>query len=156
MTWNDLNIKMIGHLMEMSSRIKELAPKDSKYVSNDNGKLVDYIYVDGKRTRTNSNTLYNSIQFDLEYNGKNMIAKTVVKGDIPYYEKVVDRRTITVARHYRRSEYGSVRYGSSVIFEKDNRNYNYYVAGAKHEARRFRRRWNGKTFKITDNIEVFK
>ena len=43
MTWNDLNIKMIGHLMEMSSRIKELAPKDSKYVSNDNGKLVDTV-----------------------------------------------------------------------------------------------------------------
>ena len=66
MTWIDIQNELIQDFMKLTQTLKDLAPKNSTYQSRDNGKLVDYIYVDGKRTRSNTNNLYNSIGFDIE------------------------------------------------------------------------------------------
>ena len=156
MRWEDIQVELIQDFMTLTRTLKELAPKDSSYQSKDNGKLVDYIYVDGKKTRTNTNTLYNSINFDLEFVGKDIVSRTVVKGDVPYYEKAVLRPTLTVAHHYGRVEYGTKRYPTSIVGEVINKNYKYYVYQGELEMLGLKSKWDGRTFKVENGIGEFK
>lgn len=157
MRWVDIELKLKTDANNFGRKVKELAPKNSSYIGLDNGKLVDYIYVEGKRVRTNSNNLYNSINTTQVYgNGKSIITKVVVdSGKVPYYDAAVLKSTREVALHYGRTEYGSKRYGNSRIKIKQNRNYLYYMLGEQYMIE-FMGKWNGRTIKIEDSIEVFR
>lgn len=157
MTWNDIELELKADLETLTKSLKELAPKDSTYTGLYNYRKSDFIFVEGKRVYTNTNSLYNSITYDLKTtSGKNLIATTKVVGDIPYYDKVVNEPFITVALHYGRSEYGSIRYPSSEIYQKENRNYNYYVEQGLIEMLGLSLEWNGRTFNVKDKIGDFK
>lgn len=157
MKWANIETQLINDGRRFSEQIKNLAPQNSKYVSIDQGKIVDYIYVDGKRVRTNTNNLFQNVVFKQEgLNNDRIVMKTVVDTSVvPYYEKAVLSKTLTVAKHYRRTEYGSVRYGASIEYKKENRNYLYYMRG-ESLMQGLISKWNGKIIEVTDDIEVFK
>lgn len=157
MKWATIETQLINDGRRFSEEIKNLAPQNSKYVSIDNGKVVDYIYVDGRRVRTNTNNLYQNVVFKQEgLNNDRIVMKTVVDtGLVPYYEKAVLSKTLTVAKHYRRTEYGAKRYAVSIEYKKENRNYLYYMRG-ESLMRNLISKWNGKSIEVSDNIEVFK
>ena len=135
--------------------IKNLAPQNSKYRSYDRGKLVNYIYVDGRRTYSNTNKLFNSVVNTIVQDGNTIISKIYVdKSKVPYYEKAVLQPTITYAKHFGRSEYGKIRYGQSRLITKKNRNYLYYMKGAL-EVSSVIGSWNGSVINVTDNIEDY-
>ena len=156
--WANIENTIKRDLQDIYNHVKNLAPQNSKYVSVDNGKFVNYIYVDGKRTYTNTNTLYSSVKIKerASGSGKNMTSVVYVdSADVPYYEKAVLNPNIRYAKHYGRSEYGSRRYSNSVEMIKPNRNYLYYL-GAKNYINSTIKKYNGRTYKISDSIEVFK
>lgn len=156
--WANIENEIKFDLQNVYNHVRSLAPQNSKYVSVDNGKYVNYIYVDGKRTYTNTNTLYNSVKIKERSagSGKNMTSTVYVdSADVPYYEKAVLNPNIRYAKHYGRTEYGSKRYGNSVEMIKANRNYLYYME-AKNYISSVIKKYNGKRYKITDSIEVFK
>lgn len=139
--------------------IQGLAPQNSRYVGIDNGRVVDYIYVEGKRVRTNTNNLFSSVSMGEESlgSGKNLVSRVYVdSGRVPYYQKAVLSPTLKVAKHFGRTEYGSKRYGSESV-EKDvvNRNYLYYMKAEGYVAN-ILGKYNGREYRITDSIEVFK
>ena len=142
---------------KLTNIIKGHAPRNSRYQSNDNGRLVDYIYVEGKRVRSNTNRLYESITFRNENLGTNQTTfSTVVQGDIPYYEEAVLTPTIRYARHFGRSEYGSIRYGSnSIEYDKPNRNYLFYMK-AESAMLDIVSKWNGKVYHSKESIGDYK
>lgn len=156
MTWIDIQNELIQDFMKLTQTLKDLAPKNSTYQSRDNGKLVDYIYVDGKRTRSNTNNLYNSIGFDIEFVGNDIVSRTVVSGSVPYYDKAVLKPTLTVATHHGRVEYGNDRYPTSIVGEVINRNYLYYMFQGEIEMLGLKSKWDGKTFKVESSIGDFK
>lgn len=135
MNENDVMVILNEIFLDIHEHIKSLAPQNSKYVSMYEKNLVDFIFVDGKRVYTNTGKLKNSIMFE---SSKDLyVTKSV---GVPYYEKAVLRPTITVAYHYFRTEYGMKRYHAtseelakgeywreSVEYEKENRNYLYYM-----------------------------
>ena len=137
--------------------IKGHAPRNSKYISNDNGRLVDYIYVDGKRVRSNTNRLYEAITFVSSSSATNETTfSTIVQGKIPYYEDAVLKPTLTYARHFGRSEYGSLRYGAnSREITKPNRNYLFHMK-AESTLSDIINKWNGKVFHTKESIGDYK
>lgn len=157
MKWANIETELVNDGRKFSEGVKNLAPQNSKYVSIDKGKVVDYIYVDGRRVRTNTNNLFQNVVFKQEgLNNDTIVMKTVVDTSVvPYYDKAVLSKTLTVAKHYRRTEYGSIRYGSSIEYQKENRNYLYYMRG-ESLMRELISKWNGKTIEVEDDIEVFR
>lgn len=135
-----------------SLNIKELAPKNSKYIGLSNYKIVDFIHVDGKRVRTNSNRLYESINMVVKSDTKNRTVYQVGSfGDLPYYDDAVLKQTIEVAYHFGRSEYGDIRYNGSKIVHRPNRNYLYYMKGI-NEMRSLIGKWNNQVIKTEESI----
>ena len=61
MTTQEIVDGILQNFTSVYNTIKALAPQNSQYRSYDNGKLVNYIYVDGKRTYTNTGNLHRSI-----------------------------------------------------------------------------------------------
>lgn len=156
MNWKVIENELLKDMEYFTKKVKELAPKNSSYKSNFNGKLVDFIFVDNKKVKTNTNRLYESITFDYKtLGGKNIVAQTVVRGDVPHYDKAVLSKVIHYARHYGRTEYGNVRYPNSVEHTKPNRNYLYYMKGEKY-MQMVVNKWNGQTLKVRDKIGDFK
>ena len=128
------------------SNYKNLAPQNSNYISKDRGRLVDYIYVDNKKVRTNSNRLYQGVRSQVSKNGNTLTLSTLAGGNISYYEKAVLSPTRKVAYHYGRTEYGDVRY-DSIEIDKENTNYLYYLKGTG-ELYDFINKYNGKVFTV--------
>lgn len=156
MSWGNIEQEIIRDSKKFGIQIKELAPQNSTYISYDKGKLVDYIYVEGKRVRTNSNRLYENIYQTIQYTDKrNMLFQTVVnKSRVPYYNEAVLSKTRTVAYHYLRSEYGKLRYSKSIERVKENKNYMYYMKGIAFMESLINK-WNGKVFTISNDIGEF-
>lgn len=156
MKWHDVETQIINDGQRFSDRVKNLAPQNSKYVGRDNGRLVDYIYVEGQRVRSNSNTLYNNISYVQQgISGKELVLKTVVNsGAVPYYDEAVMQPNRTVAIHYGRQEYGSKRYSNSVELVKENRNYLYYMRGSVFMEELINK-YNGKTVIVDESMEAF-
>lgn len=155
MRWEVIEGRILDDMEDFTRLIQSMAPKNSVYVSKDRGKVVDYIYVDGKRVRSNTNTLFNSIVFSYNNtNGKDIIAQTKVQGNIPYYERAVLSQRLDVASHYGRIEYGSQRYADSEEFSVLNRNYMYYMEG-EHLMRALVNKWNGLEIPVSNKIGDF-
>lgn len=158
-TWSAIEGEIKRDLELIYRYIQSLAPQNSRYVSIDRGRVVDYIYVDGKRTRTNTNNLFNSVSIGERSsgNGKDLVSIVYVDGGrVPYYQRAVLSPTLRVAKHFGRTEYGRKRYGSESV-EKDvvNRNYLYYMKAEGYVASIIGK-YNGREYRITDSIEVFK
>lgn len=159
MTTEQVIQEITNDILFIYRKFKGLAPQNSEYMSNHRGKLVDYIFVNGKRVRTNTNNLFNNV-FLRESplgDGKGLRYSVVVNGgNVPYYNNVVNRPMIIYARHYGRSEYGDVRYTNiSVEKTKKNRNYKYYKDGNQY-VMNLMTKYNGKTYKVTDSIGGYK
>lgn len=156
-TWSAIEQEIIADATTFATKVKYLAPQNSKYISIDRGKLVDYIYVDNKRVRTNTNRLFESIYMTRQYTkGADMLFQVVSKsGKVPYYHDAVLKKTRTVAQHYMRTEYGSTRYSNSVERQKENKNYLYYMKGVPF-LQEFIGKWNGRTIRVSDDIGDFK
>lgn len=135
--------------------IQNLAPENSKYVSYDNGKLVNYIYVNNRKVTTNTGNLKSNVQLK-SMSGNNRIDYTIsVDGSaVPYYERAVLSPTLTRARHYGRTEYGSKRYSKSVEQQVENRNYMYYMK-ALGEVQSIISGLNGSVYYVKDDIGVY-
>lgn len=157
MKYINLETSLLNDTRKFHEDVKKLAPQNSTYIGKDNGKVVDYIYVDGKRVRSNTNNLYNSILQRIEgSSGKNMTIKTYVDtSQVPYYDRAVLSPTLLVAGHYGRVDYGNKRYVGSVEFTKENRNHLYYLEG-QESLRNFINKWNGLVVEIEDSLEDFK
>lgn len=156
MTTQEIVDGILSNFTDVYQFIRNLAPQNSKYRSYDGGKLVNYIYVNGRRTYSNTGNLHRSVVNSIVNDGNVITSKIYVdKSAVPYYEKAVLSPTITYAKHFGRSEYGQVRYGSSRLVTKKNRNYLYYMKGAL-EASSVIGAWNGLTFNVTDSIENYK
>lgn len=158
MTTEQVIQEITNDILFIYRKFKSLAPQNSEYMSNHMGKLVDYIFVNGKRVRTNTNNLFNNV-FLRESplgDGKGLRYSVFVNGgNVPYYNNVVNNPTITYARHYGRSEYGSVRYSNSVEKTKKNRNYKYYKDGNQY-VMNLMTKYHGKNYKVTDSIGGYK
>ena len=157
MSWALLKTEILSDYLNFHNQIKSLAPQNSSYRSKEKGRLVDYIYVDGKRVRTNTNNLFNSITYIQEdYAGSNMIFKTVVDTSrVPYYDKAVLQPYLTVAFHYGRTEYGDTRYAESSTTLKENRNYLYYLKG-QNLMTQLISKYNGRVVETDESIGDFK
>lgn len=158
-SWGAIEGEIKRDLELIYRHIKSLAPQNSRYVSVDRGRVVDYIYVDGKRVRTNTNNLFNSVSIGERSsgNGKDLVSIVYVDGGrVPYYQKAVLSPTLRVAKHFGRTEYGSKRYGSESV-ERDviNRNYLYYMKAEGYVSSVIGK-YNGREYKISDSIEVFR
>lgn len=158
MTTDQVIQEITNDIIFIYRKFKELAPHNSKYISNHRGKLVDYIFVNGKRVRTNTNNLFNNV-FLRESplgDGNGLSYRIFVNGgNVPYYNNVVNRPMIIYARHYGRSEYGNVRYSNSKEITKNNRNYKYYKDGNQY-VMNLMTKYNGKSYKVTDSIGGYK
>ena len=89
-TWEEILEEIKGDIRVVHNSIKNLAPRNSRYVSNYQGKKVPYIFVDNKPVASNTGTLYNSVQLNFRPrgNGQDIVAVTSVDGSaVPYYEK---------------------------------------------------------------------
>lgn len=153
MTWKDIEANIISDFNDFFIKLRDLAPYNSNYISVHEGKVVDYIFVGGKRVRTNSNKLFqniNKVEEITANNGKTL--KVVVDtSNVPYYSRAVLEETRTVARHYGRTEYGDLRYGSSREYQKKNDNYLYYMKGQTYLAE-FINKWNNTTFEVVEGM----
>lgn len=157
MTTDDLVNELRSKFNTIHSELKALAPYNTSYQSNMNGKLVPFIFVNGRRVYGNTNTLYNSVEHSIVEEGNNLTSRVYVDSSkVPYYEKAVLSPTIQYARHYGRSEYGSVRYAKSVEKVKKNRNYLYYMNGAVTTVLPILAEYNGREIKVTDSINKYK
>lgn len=155
MTWENVEDLLMKEMQDFTFKIQALAPYKSSYMSDLRGELVPFIHVDGKRVRTNSNRLHDSITFKYVHtNGLDIVAQTVVSGSIPYYDDAVLKPTREVARHYGRTEYGSIRYADSKIKIKENKNFMYYMKG-EHHMQDLISKWNNVTIEVTDDMGDF-
>lgn len=156
MEWEQLESIILLEMRNFTNSLKELAPYNSQYRGLLNYQPVNFIHVDGKRVRTNTNTLRNSINFRYTKTGNNIVAQTYVAGNLPYYDKVVNSPTITYAIHYGRTEYGSLRYSNSKEITKANRNYQYYVRTGESLMRNLVGKYNGATLYSDKSIEEYR
>lgn len=162
MKYSEVERMLLQDIRTAHEKLKNLAPQDSEYVSDYRGKLVDFIFVDNVKTYTNTNHLFNSIEYrerrSISANYKHDIEVTtaVSSSVVPYYNRAVLSPTLLAARQYGKSEYGSYRVDPRYVdeFEKDNRNYMYYMRG-EYIYRDLKSRWDGKRFEVEDSIGGF-
>lgn len=161
MTTHNFIVQLQASINKIHIHLRDLAPKDSKYVGVDNFKPVDFIYVNNNRVYTNSNTLWNSVSLRENRKGVDLIYDTYVPGSaVPYYEKVVYNKTITRAYHYGRLEYGDVRYRGNEVSWKNsmeqevpNRNYMYYQKAESFIKAELIGRYDGLKIEVSENIK---
>lgn len=136
------------------AHLRDLAPYNTTYVGIDNYKQVDYIFVENKRVRGNTNTLRNSVVQSQELLGKAQLTHkvSVSSASVPYYEKAVLSNTLTRAKHYGRLEYGNVRYANSTIEIVTNRNFEYYMQGLSFVQGEIRQ-YNNRKYHVSDDIK---
>ena len=152
MTVKEVEENILKDSRSALEKIRQLAPQNSRYKSYDRGKLVNYIYVDGRRVFTNSNNLFNSLKVETRNQPFSKVIELVVsENDVPYYREAVLERTRIVARHCRRTDYGKLRYGTSEMVVKGNRNYMYYDDGIQY-VKDVIAKWDGKKINVTDSI----
>jgi hypothetical protein len=157
MTTDTIVNELRNRFETIHKELKALAPQNTTYVSNFRGKLAPFIFVEGRRVFGNTNNLFNSVEHTIIEQGNNLTSRVYVDSSkVPYYEKAVLSPTIQYARHYGRSEYGSIRYAKSVERVKKNRNYLYYMSGAVTTVLPILAQYNGKEFKVTDSINKYK
>ena len=152
MTVKEVEENILKDSRSALEKIRQLAPQNSRYKSYDRGKLVNYIYVDGRRVFTNSNNLFNSLKVETRNQPFSKVIELVVsENDVPYYREAVLERTRIVARHFGRTDYGKLRYGTSEMVVKGNRNYMYYDDGIQY-VKDVIAKWDGKIINVTDSI----
>lgn len=141
-----------GDMLRIYNHIKDLAPQNSKYISIDNGKPVNYIYVNNKRVSTNTGNLHSSVSQVINYGSNKLVHQVFVDGSrVPYYERAVLSPRLSRAKHYGRTEYGNTRYQQSKEETVENRNYLYYM-NALPFVKNIIQSYNGKKYYVSDNI----
>lgn len=150
-TWTKIESEIIKDFETFANQVKNLAPQNSTYISKHNGKVVNYIFVEGKRVKTNSNRLYESINTKMSRQGNDLTLEVVAGEGINYYEKAVLHKNRKVAYHYSRTEYGSKRYEGSKVVNKENTNYLYYMNGVSF-MQQFISKYNGKIYRVKGEI----
>lgn len=145
--------KIKRSFVDIHRALQEQAPKDSTYRGIHNWRPVDFIFVQGIRTRTNTNKLFSSVRRTSLTRNKNIIDRVyVLDTEVPYYQKAVLSPMLERYWHpkFGRFDYG-LRYSDSRESPVKNRNYMYYMR-AKPKVEQIVKSYSGE-YRVSDSIE---
>lgn len=159
-SWSEIEAELRKDFRNIHRHIKNLAPQDSMYKSFYKGQVFDYIIVNNNPVYSNTNNLYNSVEYRENGNmNKTMTATVLVSGNaVPYYERAVLRPELRTVVTFGQRDYGDradfIPHASEEEW-LENRNYLYYMK-AQHFVKETIGSWNGRKYYIKDRMEDFK
>lgn len=156
--WKHIEYLLKNDLIDTHRHIRDLAPRDSRYKGMYKGMLVDYIMVNNNPIFSNTNNLYNSVEFkfqgDLQKGGKFLTFVSTQR--VPYYDKAVLEPEIRTFLTWGTRDYGDMYYPYySVEDWKENRNYLYYMRGESF-VKQTLKKWDKRSYKINGRMDDFR